>query len=234
MAYLDANPEGHPVIFLHGTGCDSEDWHGVVAQSPPVVRPVRPEFRGHGRSDIPPEGFTIEDLVLDVIALLDHLDLARVLLAGHSLGGMAAMGVAARSPRVAGCVLLEGWTSLVAARAFPKGRYHGGLSEQIVRQITDKSRRTTERFSGAAWSRFWESVEAFDGSDFLRETQIPVVAVFGGMGSDGVGRERLLLPDRPNISLRWAPGCGHYLPQEAPDLVAEICAEAVRRLAEDR
>lgn len=220
--YADSGGDGSPLLFLHGTGCDSRDWDRVVARLP-GVRAVRMDFRGHGRSDVPPGPFTLDDLAEDSLALIDRLDQTDVLLVGHSLGGMVAMAAASRSRRVGGLVLLEGWTRLKGMNAFGPGRFYGGLNRRRIEAIRRKDAKTRARFDPAAWAHFWQSVEAFDASDFLASARIPILEVYGARGRIDSTRARLMIPDNPRIRLEWISDAGHYLPHERPDEVARLC-----------
>jgi 3-oxoadipate enol-lactonase len=224
--YADSGGDGSPLLFLHGTGCDSRDWDRVVAKLP-GARAVRMDFRGHGRSDVSSARFTLDDLAEDSLALIDRLDLTDVLLVGHSLGGMVAMAAASRSDRVGGLVLLEGWTRLRGVNAFGPGRFYGGLDRRRIEAIRRKDAKTRARFDPAAWAHFWESVEAFDASEFLASARIPVLEVYGARGRIGSTRARLMIPDNPRIRLEWIPDSGHYLPHERPDDVARLCLRAL-------
>jgi pimeloyl-ACP methyl ester carboxylesterase len=108
LAFSDTENAGCPTVFLHGTGCDRADWQETFDGLSDKVRIIAPEFRGHGLSEVPRERFTLEDLVDDVLALVQALDLERPLFVGHSLGGMVAMALARKTENVAGLVLLEG------------------------------------------------------------------------------------------------------------------------------
>jgi pimeloyl-ACP methyl ester carboxylesterase len=229
--YSDSEGAGACLLFLHGSGCDSADWDATLAHLGPGFRTVTMDFRGHGRSDAPATPFGLPDLAGDVLALLDALGIERATLVGHSLGGMVAVEAASRSGRVAGLVLLEGWTRLAAASAFEGERFYGGLDAAAVRRIRAKAARTTQRFDPAVWNGFWASVERFDGLPFLRSARIPVVEAYGALGRTAAAVERLLVPNRPTLSWVWVPEAGHYLPHERPDAVARLCAEAGRRAA---
>ncbi len=75
------------------------------------VRCIAFDFRGHGRTDWVGAGgyYHFPDYVLDLDCLLTALELERVHLLGHSMGGtVAAMFAGARPERVATLVLAEG------------------------------------------------------------------------------------------------------------------------------
>ena len=182
MAYRDEGTGGPPLLFLHGTGCDTSDWDGVISNLGSEGRTLRLDFRGHGDSDVPHEPFTVKDLATDVGQLMESLDLPPVVICGHSLGGMVAMEIARRPSKVAGLVLLEGWTSLAAASAFREPRFYGSLGPAAVATIQDKAQMTRARFEPSIWHGFWKSVEELDASVFLRSTRIPVTEVYGSIG----------------------------------------------------
>jgi len=221
---LDAEGAGTPVLFLHGTGCDAADWAGVVRRLPSGLRAVCVDFRGHGGSDAPAEPFTLADLASDVLALLAHLHIEAALLVGHSLGGMVAMAAAARSPQVAGLILLEGWTSLgVVGHAFEAGpHFYGGLPPPAIAEIKAKRAIMQARFPPAVWTPFWNSVEAYDAWPYLAGARIPILEVYGDAYLRQGTREVLRIPDNPAIVLHWIKGAGHYLPHERPEEVAAL------------
>jgi len=73
------------------------------------------DLRGHGLSDQPAGGYTVEDMVADLVALLASLglDSAPLILVGHSLGGYIALRFALAHPdAVRGLVLIEAHTGL--------------------------------------------------------------------------------------------------------------------------
>ena len=63
------------------------------------LRVVRYDLRGHGRSPVPPGPYSMDDLVDDLVALLDRLEVERAHVVGLSLGGMIAIRMAVREPR---------------------------------------------------------------------------------------------------------------------------------------
>jgi len=172
---------------------------------------------------VPTQSFTLSDLAEDVLYLINYLDIQEVVIVGHSLGGMVAMEVARCSSRVAGLVLLKGWTSLSAAgSAFDAGRFYGSLSEISIAQVQHKSKETRNRFKSQAWQVFWESVKNFDAYAYLERADIPIYEVFGGIGRNDLTEQKLRIPSNPNIRWIWIPNAGHYLPHECPVEVTKV------------
>ena len=224
MAYTDTGGSGSSLVFLHGTGCDIQDWDGVFAHLPEGIRKIALDFRGHGRSDVPQGTFTLENLAEDALVLIDHLSLKSSVLVGHSLGGMVALEAAQRSDTVAGLVLLEGWTRLgVSARAFEGDRMFGALSGEAIARIREKSEATKARFTPANWDAFWETVKRFDAYPYLQKAEIPILEAYGEMGRHARSEIELGVPDNPKVEWAWIPEAGHYLPHEKSGETAGLC-----------
>ena len=224
MAYADSGGSGSTLLFLHGTGCDSTDWLSVIDNLPQNYQSITVDFRGHGKSSVPTEPFTLQDLAFDVIHLINSLGLQELILIGHSLGGMVAMEAAKHCPQITRLILLEGWTSLSSAsRTFDDGRFYGSLSDTQINKIKHKSEEALRRFNPDVWRSFWSSVKEFDGYSYLKNTSIPILEVFGEMGKNDFTEQKLRIPPNPNIQVIWVPNAGHYLPHECPGAVAERC-----------
>lgn len=228
MAYSDTDGSGKPLLFLHGTGCDSADWTSVTEKLPQNQRLITVDFRGHGQSSVPTEPFTLANLSDDVLHLINTIGIQEVVLVGHSLGGMVAMEVAKRSSCIAGLVLLEGWTNLSSAgSAFDTGRFYGALSQTERTSVQQKAEKTRNRFKPNVWESFWTSVQDFDAYVYLEQSCISIYEVFGEMGKNKLTEQKLRIPPNPNIEVIWVPNAGHYLPHEYPEVVSDICIKFV-------
>jgi pimeloyl-ACP methyl ester carboxylesterase len=85
---------GLPVIALAGLTRNGADFDHVAPHLP--VRLIRPDYRGRGQSDwAEPATYTVAQEASDVLALMDHLGLARAAILGTSRGGLIAMVLAA-------------------------------------------------------------------------------------------------------------------------------------------
>lgn len=101
VAYTVDGPDDDsaPVLVLGSSvGSTRTMWEPQVAVLSRTFRVVRYDHRGHGGSRPAAPPASIDDLGGDVVALLDHLGVARASLGGLSLGGMVAMWVAAHHP----------------------------------------------------------------------------------------------------------------------------------------
>jgi pimeloyl-ACP methyl ester carboxylesterase len=101
-------PQGLPVAFIHGFPFNHEMWKPQLAALPNDVRIILYDVRGHGASDVGDGQFTIELFVEDLIALLDHLVIKKVVLCGLSMGGYIALRAFEKYPgRISGLILCD-------------------------------------------------------------------------------------------------------------------------------
>lgn len=99
LAYRVDGPDDAPtIVMVNSLGTNLRMWDLQVAHFSRTLRVVRYDCRGHGGSDVPAEPYTIEQLGLDLLALLDTLQIERAHVCGLSLGGMIALWFAARYP----------------------------------------------------------------------------------------------------------------------------------------
>ncbi|WP_199433912.1 alpha/beta fold hydrolase [Qaidamihabitans albus] len=92
------------LVLVHGWTQDRRTWNRVVGQLPPERRVLRYDLRGHGASaPARPGTATIDRLADDLAELLTaRVPDGRLVLAGHSMGGMTIMALADRHPRLVG------------------------------------------------------------------------------------------------------------------------------------
>jgi pimeloyl-ACP methyl ester carboxylesterase len=108
LDYSDTG-SGAPVLFVHGHPFDRSMWR---PQADHVAaggwRAIVPDLRGYGASTVVPGVTMLDDFATDLAGLLDHLGLARAVLAGLSMGGQIVLAFHRLFPdRVAGVVLAD-------------------------------------------------------------------------------------------------------------------------------
>jgi pimeloyl-ACP methyl ester carboxylesterase len=101
---------GSPFVLLHGIAATSVSWLPVAELLAASGREVHAlDFRGHGETGRPDDGYDLATYASDVVAALATLGVQRPVLAGHSLGASVALVVATIEPGVLGGVaLVEG------------------------------------------------------------------------------------------------------------------------------
>lgn len=105
IAYRDrpgTDPAALPLLLLHGGAVDSRMW-GPQLGAFPERRVLVPDARGHGGSSDADAPYRLVD---DVVALLDALEIEKVVAVGISMGGSTAGDLALEHPgRVAGILV---------------------------------------------------------------------------------------------------------------------------------
>lgn len=92
-----AEGRGEPaLVFIHGWSGDRTHWAEQVTRFSADREVIALDLAGHGDSGRDRYSWTIESLGADVRAVVLALDLKRVILVGHSLGGSVALAAASR------------------------------------------------------------------------------------------------------------------------------------------
>jgi 3-oxoadipate enol-lactonase len=99
FAYEKSGPAGAPVVvFSHGFLMDREMFQLNIAELRHAFRCIVWDQRGFGATGPTSEAFSYWDSARDLIALLDHLEIASASLVGMSQGGFLSMRAALLEP----------------------------------------------------------------------------------------------------------------------------------------
>lgn len=85
---IDGPVDAPWLTFCNSLGTDLHMWDPQVAALSGRFRILRYDRRGHGHSSAPPGLYSVADLGADVLALWDHLGVARSHFCGLSIGGL--------------------------------------------------------------------------------------------------------------------------------------------------
>ncbi|MGM1064332.1 alpha/beta fold hydrolase [Saccharothrix sp. Mg75] len=152
------------VVLAHGYALDHRSWHRVVAALPPDLAVISYDHRGHGSSTPADKATaTIEQLGDDLGELIERLvPEGGVVVAGHSMGGMAAMAMAERRPRlyrqrVAGVVFVSTAATGLAETSLAWPKALGKLVRELERAFGPLVRTIREKIEPAktAGLRWW-------------------------------------------------------------------------------
>jgi pimeloyl-ACP methyl ester carboxylesterase len=100
--------DGPPLLLLHGISDDSSSWLPVMGALAEEHTVIAPDLLGHGQSDKPRADYSVAAFSNGMRDLLDVLDVERVTVVGHSLGGGVAAQLAYQYPeRVERLVLVS-------------------------------------------------------------------------------------------------------------------------------
>lgn len=99
------NPGLPPLVFLHGIGGAARGWRGQLDTFSDRYRAIAWDMPGYGGS-APLPAVSIAALADALQDFLQQAGAAKPILVGHSIGGMIVQQLLAKSPRIAGAVVL--------------------------------------------------------------------------------------------------------------------------------
>ena len=234
LTYDDEGPrdgDGVPLVFIHGWTADRHRWDHQMAHFAEKRRVIRLDLRGHGESSgagVP----TVAELATDVLALLDHLEVERAVLVGHSMGGMIAQTITLDHPeRVERLVLVDS----IARMTYSRGRgllmaastllpYKLFVATNIQRAFAPGYPREEIRAhikASAATPRevvmtLYGAMRAFDVLDRVGEIRVPTLLIHGYHDIQLPVQQMLRMAKAyPDAEVRIIDA-GHELPVEKP------------------
>jgi len=99
---------GPAILLIHGIGDNSTTWTTVQTKLAQRFTVIAPDLLGHGKSDKPRADYSVAAYANGMRDLLSVLDIERVTVVGHSLGGGVAMQFAYQFPQLVDRLILVG------------------------------------------------------------------------------------------------------------------------------
>ncbi|KUH85047.1 MULTISPECIES: alpha/beta hydrolase [unclassified Mycobacterium] len=99
---------GPAILLIHGIGDNSTTWNAVQAKLAQRFTVIAPDLLGHGKSDKPRADYSVAAYANGMRDLMSVLDIDRVTVIGHSLGGGVAMQFAYQFPQLVDRLILVG------------------------------------------------------------------------------------------------------------------------------
>ena len=99
---------GPALLLIHGIGDNSHTWQPVHSRLARHFTVIAPDLLGHGQSDKPRADYSVAAYANGMRDLLTVLDIDKVTVVGHSLGGGVAMQFAYQFPQLVERLILVG------------------------------------------------------------------------------------------------------------------------------
>ena len=101
MEVVEKGPRGgSPIVLIHCFTCAINWWDGVMPRLDRDHRVIAIDLLGHGGSEKPSSGYSIENQASLVAGVLGRLGVRDAEVVGHSLGGPVSIALAEQSPRL--------------------------------------------------------------------------------------------------------------------------------------
>src|SRR6478609_7720537 len=99
---------GPALLLIHGVGDNSTTWNTVQAKLAQRFTVIAPDLLGHGQSDKPRADYSVAAYANGMRDLLSVLEIDKVTVVGHSLGGGVAMQFAYQFPQLVERLIMVG------------------------------------------------------------------------------------------------------------------------------
>jgi pimeloyl-ACP methyl ester carboxylesterase len=245
-----------PVVLIHGFGASMRWWDGVVPVLARSLRVVRIDLLGHGGSEKPRRGYSIENQAELVAQAMRQSGVRRAAVVGHSMGGMVGTALAERHRPMVARVMLIGTAAdgddtgigLLARAAFWPVVGHANdrlASERVTRWAIEQGfapefdaprRLARDIFERTTWNAFKDSGEAIDRfwdeapmhERLARAGGVPVTVLLGEEERHARDSVRLYnsIPGARTVVMQ---GLDHSPQVEAPDRAAPLIETFARR-----
>ncbi len=235
------------IVLLHGFTHTGRSWDPVVARLGETYSALAPDLRGHGPAATARPA-SVEDVVSDVVAAAPE----RFVAAGYSMGGRVALNLALALPRRVEALVLIGTTPGIADAVERDARHaeDEALAAQIEQSTIDAFATRWGRnplFKGQP-----AAVAEAAHEDRLRNRPAGLASALRGLGQGAcepvwgrLGELRmpvtLIVGERdaryrklgermaaamPDAEMVVVPATGHAVHLEAPEIVAQVIAQA--------
>ena len=240
--FVDDGGQGSalPIVFLHASAGEGTHFEAQLGHLRPHRRALAIDLRGHGRSSEARDGdYRIETMARDVLAVLDALGLDRVVLAGHSMGGAAAVATAGLRPNaIERLVLLdpasdgrdvprEAVDGIIAAM-HSEATYLSSIEDYWAPMLAPSSEAVRTRVLRGLRTTPVPAVRDSLADLFLFDPITPLRAYRGPRHSVITSFNEMpsaLHAKVPEVLVRKVEGTGHWLHLDKPELVNTILDE---------
>ena len=241
--------EGSPaLVFVHGWSCDGSYWSEQVRAFSPRHRVVTIDLAGHGASGRGRTEWTIHAFAQDVRAVIEALDLERVVLVGHSMSGEVILEAARLLPeRVIALIPVDTLHDVTwkpdkeiddllesmqrdfpgAARQFAKGMFPPDADPDLVETISSRMSGAPPEIAMAVL----RAVFSFDSAGAMAQVRQPIRAINSGTYATRLETNRRYAPQFEAVIIS---GTGHFPMLEKPEEFNRLLADAIADLAPAR
>lgn len=235
------DPKKDSVLLIHGTGQDHSIWRLPTRYFAGHDRNViAVDLPGHGRSGGRPLN-SVRALADWVIEVLNTAGLDSAAVAGHSLGSLVALAVAALYPRRIRSIVLIGTAvpmpvsehllrkarensheaiEMLTHWGFSKAAQTGGNAADVNGLLNSNMRLMEKAKPGVIYADLVACNEYREGMEHAKKVDCPALLILGECDRLTPVRSAARLAEAlPNAEKVILEGCGHALLAERPDTV---------------
>ena len=232
LAFMDVDPTGHAngrtVVLMHGRNFFGAYWKDTIhLLSERGYRIVIPDQIGFGKSSKPDVAHSFHVHAYNTKQLLDYLDIKRVAIVAHSLGGMMAVRFALMYPELVERLVLEAPLGLEDYRL----KVPFATREELAAEVKSPTRSSVEAFFQGFFAQWKSDYQIFADVQYrwtlgpesdriartaahtytmayeqpvlyeLSEVKQPTLLLIGDKDRTALGRNRVKPEVRPTLGL---------------------------------
>jgi pimeloyl-ACP methyl ester carboxylesterase len=247
------NTEGPALMLVHGFPNDGNAWHTIAPVLATKFNLIIPDLPAAGNSEVPAGQLTMQMMAEALYHILEQEQLDKVVMAGHSMGGYAAMEFASRYPeRLKGISLVHSLASAdteekkdqrrksvalmqkgkAELQMFLRGMSQNLFAEKFAREHPEALREVVENGMRQGASRLAALYTAImnrqDHTGLLSQLTMPVQWIIGEEDNATPMRDALSQCSRSAISkVSVYNACGHMSFVEMPERLISDLVEFV-------
>jgi pimeloyl-ACP methyl ester carboxylesterase len=253
--YYETAGTGEPLVLISGLGYGLWQWHKMIPLLAEHFQVIVFDNRGAGGTDKPSGPYNVQMLAADTVGLLEAIDVDKVIIMGHSMGGFVAQEIAINYPQYV--------SKLVLSSTNFGGPNHVPVTPEAMQVLSDRSGdpvdlvkrgvaiATAPGFTEANPAILQELIdyrlsnpvppEAYQAQmgvgmgllseeaafeKRLKNVTVPTLILFGE--HDKVvppANAELLDKELPNSTVKILPDAGHIYPMEVPEAATQAVVE---------
>lgn len=235
------------LVFVHGWSCDKSYWKNQVNELTKDFKVVTVDLAGHGSSGIGRENYSINLFGEDVASVINFLELDKVILIGHSMGGAVIFETYEIAPlSIIALIGIDTYQNISekfpeeqinqflqpfkdnfveAAKGFVKSMFPAGTDSLLIKTIADDMSQAPQNVAVSAI----ENLFHYENPELLTKINVPVISINGDLFPTNFEANKKLLP---TYELKFINNCGHFPMFEKTEEFNKILKETIVEITE--
>ncbi|MBU2493110.1 MAG: alpha/beta hydrolase [Bacteroidetes bacterium] len=235
------------LVFVHGWSCDKSYWKNQVNEFTNDFKVVTVDLAGHGSSGIGRENYSINLFGEDVASVINFLELDKVILIGHSMGGAVIFETYEIAPlSIIALIGIDTYQNISekfpeeqinqflqpfkdnfveAAKGFVKSMFPAGTDSLLIKTIADDMSQAPQNVAVSAI----ENLFHYENPELLTKINVPVISINGDLFPTNFEANKKLLP---TYEVKIINNCGHFPMFEKTEEFNKILEETIVEITE--
>ena len=233
------------IVFVHGWSCSREYWKEQVAHFAKKHKVVTIDLAGHGQSDLSRKDYTIEAFGKDVATVAEKLNLNRIILVGHSMGGPVIVDAARQMPGRVICLvgadtfhdIEKGYRGaeieeiairleadfVKEAQSFVRQMFPPGADPELVEWVADRMSSADPEIAINAL----RNLGNYDLKSAAGKMEIPLYSINADLWPTNFEVNKKCVK---SFKLKMMPGIGHFVMLEDAEKFNKLLEEIIKEL----